>query len=406
VNEVAAATVRRWRRELHQIPELGLQEHHTSEYLTAELRAMGLQVASGIAGTGLVATIARPRDGTPDRQLDAIALRADMDGLPLTEAGDRPYRSRHDGVMHACGHDGHMAMLLGTAQRLVADGGFAGTVHLIFQPAEEHGLGAKAMIADGLFDRFPVDAIFGLHNLPGQPSGQLSTRVGSLMASEDLFEIRIAGRGGHAARPQMVIDPIVVAAEIVLALQTIVARNLDPAIPAVVSCTQILTDGARNAIPGNAVILGDTRSFTPHVRALLERRIREITAGICAAHGARGEVTYTHEFDPTVNHPAATALAITAARRTVAAERLDTDVAPWTASEDFGVFLREVPGCFVLLGNGEEPGRGGTPLHSPDYDFNDDVLDVGVDYFVNLVRTALPALGDRGASSTARAAGG
>ena len=214
-----------------------------------------------------------------------------MDGLPLTERGDRPYRSRHDGVMHACGHDGHMAMVLGAGHVLAAEGGFTGTVHLVFQPAEEHGLGAKAMLANGLFQRFPVDAIFGLHNMPGHPTGRISTRVGGLMAGEDNFEIRIIGRGGHAARPQMVVDPIVVAA----------------------------------------------------------------------------------------------------ARLTIADDRVDPDTAPWTASEDFGAFLREVPGCFALLGNGEALGAGGTPLHSPDYDFNDDALETGVAYYVNLVRTALPS---------------
>jgi amidohydrolase len=407
-SEDLAARLRRWRHDLHQIPETGLQEHRTSDYLAAQLQAMGLEVTRGIGGTGLVATLFRGDDagdghrgGRRDGHLDAhsggsaadhaIALRADMDGLPLTERGDRPYRSRDDGVMHACGHDGHMAMVLGAGHVLAAEGGFTGSLHLVFQPAEEHGLGAKAMLADGLFQRFPVEAIFGLHNMPGHPTGRISTRVGGLMAAEDNFEIRLIGRGGHAARPQMVVDPIVVAAEVVLALQTIVARNLDPTDPAVVSCTEITTDGVRNAIPGQAVIRGDTRSFTPHVRALLERRIREIAEGISAAHGATCQVTYTHEFEPTVNDPAATALAVAAARLTIPDDRVDPDTAPWTASEDFGAFLREVPGCFALLGNGEALGAGGTPLHSPDYDFNDDALETGVAYYVNLVRTALPS---------------
>jgi amidohydrolase len=408
MSEDLAARLRRWRHDLHQIPETGLQEHRTSDYLASELQAMGLDLTRGIGGTGLVATLCRVDDsghghkgghweGHVDSQSGgsaadhAIALRADMDGLPLTERGDRPYRSRHDGVMHACGHDGHMAMVLGAGLVLTAEGGFTGSVHLVFQPAEEHGLGAKAMIADGLFERFPVEAIFGLHNMPGHPTGRISTRIGGLMASEDNFEIRIIGRGGHAARPQMVVDPIVVAAEIVLGLQTIVARNLDPTDPAVVSCTEISSDGSRNAIPGEAVIRGDTRSFTPHVQALLERRIREIAAGISAAHGATCQVTYTHEFDPTVNDAAAAAVAIAAARLTVPDDYVDPDTAPWTASEDFGAFLRKVPGCFALLGNGEALGAGGTPLHSPDYDFNDDALETGVAYYVNLVRTALPA---------------
>jgi hippurate hydrolase len=373
----AAAGPVRWRRDLHRIPELGLQEHRTGDYLAAELAALGLHVVRGVGGTGLVATLRGDRPGP------AIGLRADMDGLPLTERGDRAYRSRHDGVMHACGHDGHMAMLLGAAQVLAAEGGFGGTVHCIFQPAEEHGRGAKAMIADGLFERFPVEAMYGLHNMPGHPAGALGTRVGPIMAGEDNFEIRIAGRGGHAARPQLVVDPIVVAAELVLALQTIVSRSIDPADPAVVSCTEITTDGARNAIPGAAVIRGDTRSFSPAVRALIERRIRELSAGITAAHGATAAVTYTHEFEPTVNTAPQTAAAVAAARATVPAQRVDADVPPWTASEDFGVFLRAVPGCFALLGTGPGPS-----LHSPEYDFNDDVLDIGVRYFVNLVRRA------------------
>jgi hippurate hydrolase len=373
---VADSQVRQWRHDLHRIAELGFQEHRTGDYLAAALEAMGLEVVRGIGGTGLVATLRRGPGG-------AIALRADMDGLPLAERGDRAYRSQHDGVMHACGHDGHMAMVLGAAEVLAAEGDLAGTVHLVFQPAEEHGLGAKAMIADGLFERFPVDAIFGLHNLPGRRTGTISTRVGGIMASEDNFEIRIAGRGGHAAQPHMVIDPIVVAAEIVLALQTIVARSVGPTDPAVVSCTEITTDGARNAIPGEVVIRGDTRSFTPEVQALLERRIRQLVDGICAAHGATGQVRYTYEFEPTINDATAVATALAAARLTVPEERVDSDTAPMTGSEDFGAFLRQIPGCFAFLGNGD-----GTPLHSPDYDFNDDALETGVRYYVNLVRTA------------------
>lgn len=360
-----------------------MEEHQTSDYLAAELEAMGLEVARGIGGTGLVATLSHGDGG-------GIALRADMDGLPLTERNEVPYRSLHDGVMHACGHDGHMAMVLGAAQELAAGGGFEGTVRLVFQPAEEHGLGARAMMADGLFERFPVGMIFGLHTMPGHPVGKISTRVGGLMAAEDNFEIRIIGRGGHAARPQMVIDPIVIAAQIILALQTIVARSVDPADPAVVSCTEITSDGARNAIPGEVVLTGDTRSFDPAVRALLEQRIRQLCHGICAAHGATARVTYTHEFEPTINTPAACELAISAARLAVGDDHVDPDTPPWTASEDFGAFLGAVPGCFALLGNGEHPESGGTPLHSPDYDFNDDALASGVAYYVNLVRVALP----------------
>lgn len=381
-----AARLRRWRHDLHKVPELGMQEFHTSDYLTDQLESMGLAVARNIGGTGLVATIT---GGATDRPGGAIALRADMDGLPLAERNDLPYRSRHDGVMHACGHDGHMAMLLGAAHALAEDREFSGTVHLVFQPAEEHGLGARAMVDDGLFDRFPVAAMFGLHNLPGQSAGHLATRVGAIMASEDNFEIRITGRGGHSARPDVVADPIVVAAQVVLGLQTIVARNLTPTETAVVSCTEVTTDGTRNAIPGTVVIRGDARSFTPQVRDLLERRVREISTGISTAHDATCDVTWTSEFAATVNDPEATEMAVVAARQAIPADHVDPSVKPWTASEDFGVFLQEVPGCFVLLGNGHADGPGSTPLHSPDYDFNDDVLETGVAWWTSLVRTVL-----------------
>lgn len=245
------------------------------------------------------------------------------------------------------------------------------------------------MIADGLFERFPVEAIFGLHNMPGLPAGHLATRDAGLMACEDDFTIRITGRGGHASQPQMVTDPIVTAAHIVLALQTVVARNTRPTDPAVVSCTEIHTDGARNAIPTEVVIRGDTRSVTPDTRALIERRVRELCAGICAAHGASCTVTWSREFEPTVNDPGATALARAAARMTVPEDRVEPDCAPIMASEDFGAFGRCVPANFTLIGNGTDLGAGGTPLHSHDYDFNDEILETGVAYYTNLVRHVL-----------------
>jgi hippurate hydrolase len=381
--------LRRWRHALHEHPETAFTERWTSDYLAAELEALGLEVTRGLGGTGLVATLRRGPGGTSG----AIGLRADMDALPLHERGELPYRSQTDGVMHACGHDGHMAMVLGAAHVLRTEGGFDGTVHLFFQPAEEPGRGADAMIADGLFERFGMDMVFGIHNTPGHPAGRLSTRAGAVMASEDNFEIRITGRGGHASQPQMVVDPLVIGAEVVVALQTVVARSVPPGEAAVLSCTEFVTDGARNAIPGLVVVRGDTRSFSPAVQALLERRIREVSHGICAAHGATCEVTYTHEFAPTVNHPDATALAVAAARLTVPDDLVDADVAPFMGSEDFGSLGRVVPGCFVFLGNGDEPGAGGTPLHSSDYTFNDEILETGVRFYANLVRTALPAAG-------------
>lgn len=386
----ATARLGRWRRDLHRIPELALHEHHTGDYLAGELAAMGLEVSRGIGGTGLVATIDRSVRAV-DRRGRAVALRAEMDGLALTERADLDHRSQRDGVMHACGHDGHMAMLLGAARVLADDPDLTGTVHLVLQPAEEPGLGARAMVDDGLFGRFPVDAVFALHNFPGHPAGRLSTRPGTIMASEDNFEIRITGRGGHSARPEATVDPIVVAAQVVLGLQTIVARNSEPAAPAVLSCTEVVTDGARNTIPTTATIRGDTRSFAPAVRSLLESRIREVADGICAAHGATVAVTIHRAFAPTVNDPATTDLALAAARTVVGDDGCDGQVAPWTASEDFGVLADEVPGCLMLLGTGTPDQPGGTPLHSVDYDFNDDVLDVGVHYLVAVARATLSA---------------
>jgi hippurate hydrolase len=280
-----------------------------------------------------------------------------------------------------------MAMLLGAAKQLVAQRDFNGTVRFIFQPAEEHGRGAKAMMADGLFDRFPVDAIFGLHNMPGLPLGHIAARAGGIMAAEDNFEIRIMGRGGHAARPHMGVDPLVVAAQIILGLQTLVSRSVDPSDAAVVSCTEIESDGIRNAIPSTVVLKGDTRSYDPAVQDLLEQRMRTLCAGIAAAQGAEVVVTYTHEFAPTVNWPEQTAQALAAAEAVVGPARVDRAVAPMMISEDFGAFLETVPGAFVFLGAGE----GALPLHNSAYDFNDALLPIGAAYFAELVRQQLPA---------------
>jgi amidohydrolase len=367
--------LRAWRHHLHRHPETAFEEAVTSDSVAAVLADLGYDVVRGLGGTGLVASLTK---GESPR---AVGLRADMDGLPITEVAGREHGSATTGRMHACGHDGHMAMVLGAAAALASQD-FDGTVRMVFQPAEEPGRGAQSMVDDRLFERFPVDAMYGLHNMPGIPAGHLHTRAGGFMASEDDFEIVVTGRGGHAARPHAVVDPLVVGAEIVLALQTVVARSIDPAAPAVLSCTGFVTDGARNAIPTTVRISGDTRSFDPAVQELLERRIRDLATGIAAAHGARAEVTYTHEFAPTLNDPAAAARAVVAARAVLGAERVDSDCDPAMPSEDFGVFARHVPACFVFLGNGTQPGRGGTPLHSSDYDINDDILADGVRYLV------------------------
>jgi amidohydrolase len=375
-----------WRHHLHRFPETGFNELRTSDYVSQVLKLLGLEVHRGIGGTGVVASL------TVGEGTGVIGLRADMDALAITEAAPgRPHASVHAGCMHACGHDGHMAMLLGAAQLLTQRRDFNGTVRFIFQPAEEHGRGAAAMMADGLFERFPVDEIYGAHNIPGMAAGHIALRSGGIMASEDNFVIRIQGRGGHAARPHMAVDPLVIGAEIVLALQTIVARSVDPSQPAVISCTEFITDGIRNALPTHVTIKGDTRSYSPEVQALLEHRMRELCTGICSAHGATCDVDYTHEFAPTVNWPECAQLAAAAAVAVVGADRVDDQVQPMMISEDFGAFLRVVPGAFVFIGNGQADGAGGVPLHNAGYDFNDRILPTGARYFAELARTRLPA---------------
>jgi len=375
----------RWRHHLHQNPETGFNENKTADYIATILGAMGLQVHRGIGGTGVVASL-KLGDGK-----GVIGLRADMDALAITETAEsRPYQSQTPGCMHACGHDGHMTMLLGAAQLLLERRNFTGTVRFIFQPAEEHGRGAIAMMKDGLFERFPVDEIYGVHNMPGMPAGQIAMRSGGIMASEDNFVIRITGRGGHAARPHMAIDPLLIGAQIVVALQSIVSRSVDPGQSAVLSCTEFMTDGLRNALPSHVTIKGDTRSYTPEIQALLERRMREICTGMAAAHGAVCEVEYTHEFAPTVNWPNCVEVALQAATAVVGKEHVEADVAPMMVSEDFGAFLKVVPGAFVFLGNGDGNSPGAVPLHNAGYDFNDRVLSVGARYLAELARVRLP----------------
>jgi len=375
----------RWRHDFHRFPETGFDEQRTAARVAQILDMLGLEVHRGIGGTGVVANL-KVGTGT-----GVIGLRADMDALAMQEtAAHRAYVSTHPGRMHACGHDGHMAMLLGAAQLLATRRDFDGTVRFVFQPAEEHGKGAAAMLADGLLQRFPMDEIYGAHNIPGMPAGHFATRVGGIMASEDNFVIRITGRGGHAARPHMAVDSLVIGAEIVLALQTIVARSVDPRHSAVVSCTEFITDGIRNAIPTEVVVRGDTRSYAPEVQELLEKRMRALCEGICHAHGAHCVVEYTHEFAPTVNWPQCVPVAVQAARAVAGAAQVDGDVAPMMISEDFGRFLQDIPGAFVFIGNGDGDSPGAVPLHNGRYDFNDSILPIGARYFAELARIRLP----------------
>lgn len=374
-----------WRHYLHSYPESAFEEKNTSEFLAKVLIDMGLEVHRNIGGTGIVANL-KVGDGE-----GIIGIRSDIDAINLTELGQLPYTSQNPGKMHACGHDGHMVTVLGAAQLLTERKNFNGTVRFIFQPAEEPGKGASAMIKDGLLERFPMDEIYGMHNRPGMPAGFISTRVGGIMGSEDNFVIRIKGQGSHASSPHMGKDPIVIASEIVLALQTIISRNMDPSVPAVISCTEFITDGIHNAIPTNVVIKGDTRSYTPEVSKLLEERMQTISEGICKINGAECQFEYTHEFAPTVNSAKCVDIAVRAAQNVVGENNVDGDCQQWMASEDFGTFLQKIPGCFVFIGNGDDSeGIGNVPLHNSRYDYNDKILTIGAEYYAELIKVRLP----------------
>ncbi len=371
-----------WRHDLHSRPEFGFEEARTSAFVAAKLREFGLdEVVEGVGGTGVVGTLKR---GTGNR---SVALRADMDALRITEQGEKTYRSQNLGVMHACGHDGHATMLLGAAKALAEDAGFDGTVRFVFQPAEEWGRGAIAMLDDGLMRRFPFDEIYGIHNMPGLPVGLFQTKTGAFMSAEDNFEIVLKGVGGHAARPHSGNEVLVAACALVVNLQTIVSRRLNPTDIAVVSVTELITDGTRNALPGLARILGDARSFRPEVSAEIEKQMRVISEGTALTHNVKAEVTYTREFVPLMNDAALADDAFAAASDVFGERSVQVRQEPMTASEDFARFLEHVPGCFVFLGNGEDS----APLHNPNYDFNDEGLLYGVDFHTAIVRRRLAA---------------
>lgn len=374
-----------WRHHFHMHPETAFEETNTSSYLAKLLEDMGLEVHRNIGGTGIVANL-KVGDGE-----EIIGIRTDIDALNLTELGEHPYTSLNKGKMHGCGHDGHISMILGAVKLLSERKNFNGIVRFIFQPAEEPGKGAYKMIEDGLFEKFPMNEIYGIHNKPGMSAGSISTRVGGIMGSEDNFVIRIKGQGSHASSPHMGKDPIVIASEIVLALQTIISRNMDPNVPAVISCTEFITDGIHNAIPTNVVIKGDTRSYTPEVQKLLEERMRTISEGICQINGAECQFEYTHEFAPTVNSEKCINNAVKAAINVVGEENVNGNCQACMVSEDFGVFLQRIPGCLVFIGNGDESDEvGNIPLHNSCYDFNDNILKIGAEYFAELIKLRLP----------------
>lgn len=366
------------RHSFHRTPELGFDEHNTKARIARFLSSFGLEVHEGVGVVGIL------KCGTGNR---AIGLRADMDALPILEASTHDYVSETKGVMHACGHDGHMTMLLGAAEKLAKARDFDGTVVFIFQPNEEHGLGAQAMIEEGLLKQFPIEEVYAIHNLPGAPVGQISTRAGQICASESLFEITINGQGGHASMPHVGRDAITIGAEIVQALQTIVSRKLAPGAGAVVSVTEFLTDGQRNVLPGAATLKGDVRTKQPADRDQVATLMTQIATGIGAAHGVDVTVDFRTEFIETLNDPLPVEAAVKAGRGIGVETIGDRD--PMSFSEDFAHFCAAVPGCFLLLGNGTE-GPHGQPLHAADYDFNDALLPIGAAFWTQLVRDRLP----------------
>ncbi len=369
-----------FRRNLHQHPETGFELGRTWRLIADTLKQAGLEVQEGSGGAGVVASL---RSGPED---SAIGLRADMDALPISEKNSFAHRSVHDGKFHGCGHDGHSTMLLGAALELARDESLARTVHFIFQPDEENGRGAAAMIADGLFERFPMAEIYGLHNLPGMAAGKFAIKPGAFCAFEDNFEITVTGRGGHSSMPETGIDPIVVASSIILQLQSIVSRSVSAADHAVVSVTGIQTDGARNIIPDTVVITGDCRGFAREVSRRIRERMKEIVDGVCAAHGAQGKLGYSNSFRPLVNDAGCTEIIAEAA---AGVGEVDRDFGQVSFSEDFAEFLHHCPGAFILLGNGTE-GAHAMALHNPAYDFNDDVIRTGVEFWKALARQGEP----------------
>jgi len=379
--------IRTLRRHIHQHPELAFEESQTAQLVAERLEQWGYAVTRGVGQTGVVGTL-RVGDGKR-----SIGIRADMDALPIPEETGLPYASVHQGKMHACGHDGHTAMLLGAARQLAATRNFSGTVQLYFQPAEEKGYdsGARAMIDDGLFKRFPCDAVFGIHNHPGVEQGTFLFRPGPFMSAGDKVTITVRGVGGHAARPHLTIDPVVVAASIVMALQTIVARNIDPAEVAVVTVGSIQGGFANNVIPDSATMQLSVRSFSAAVRETLKQRIIDLAHAQAQSYGATAEIDYVMGYPVVVNHAEETEFAAEVARELVGSERVVEPAERVMASEDFAFMLQERPGCFIRLGNGvgKEVGEGGCMVHNPRYDFNDANLPVGAAFWTRLVERYL-----------------
>ena len=382
--EIAAldADMRTWRHHIHAHPETAFEEEATSAFVAGKLREFGLEVHTGLAGTGVVGVL---RHG---RSKEAVGLRADLDALHIHEKSGVAHASRHDGKMHACGHDGHTTMLLGAARAMAQRKRFDGTTYFIFQPAEENEGGGRVMVQEGLFDRFPMKAVYGMHNWPEMPVGKIALREGPLMGAYDIFEIVATGRGGHAAMPHLGRDPMPFAAHLINALQTIVARNIHPLEAGVVSVTQVHGGDTWNVIPQEVVLRGTARSFRPDIQDLIERRMGEIVTGLASTFDMTATLRYERRYPATINTRDETLHALAAAQAVVGPDSVDTNPTPSMGSEDFAFMLQEKPGCYIWLGGGRGPG---TPnLHNPFYDFNDDALAIGASYWVTLAEAQLP----------------
>lgn len=384
VNRIAALQdeIAGWRHDIHAHPELLYDVHRTAALVADKLKSFGCDdVVSGIGRTGVVGVIRGRNAGGK-----TIGLRADMDALPIAETNDLPYKSTVAGKMHACGHDGHTAMLLGAAKYLAETRNFAGTAVVIFQPAEEGGAGGLAMVKDGMMERFGIDEVYGMHNFPGLPLGQFAIRTGAIMAAADHLTVDIEGVGGHAARPHLSVDPVLVGAQIVNQLQSVVARNVDPLEAAVVSICVFQAGHADNVIPQTAQLRGTVRTLVPHVRELVQTRVREVVEGTAQLYGAKAKLTYRLGYPVLVNRDREAAFAAGVAREIAGADKVDTDAPPVMGAEDFAYMLEARPGAFIFVGNGDSAG-----LHHPAYNFNDEAIPVGTSYWVRLVETALAA---------------
>lgn len=374
------AEITGWRHHLHENPEILYDVFNTAAFVEEKLKSFGVdEIVTGIGRTGVVGIIRGKGDS--DR---VIGLRADMDALPVVEETGKAWASKTSGKMHACGHDGHMAMLLGAAKYLAETRNFNGSIAVIFQPAEEGGAGALAMVEDGFIDRFGIDEVYGMHNMPGIALGEFAIRKGGIMAAPDKFFITVKGRGGHAAQPHSTIDPIAIAAQLVGSLQLIASRNTDPVRSIVVSVTKFQSGSSFNIIPNEAVLAGTVRTLDETVRDLAEKRIHQVVEGLVAAHGATADLEYERACPVTFNHTAETDHAAAVARQIVGDTNVNAEVDPSMAGEDFSYMLKERPGAFIFIGNGETAG-----LHNPAYDFNDEVIPYGVSYWVRLVEQRL-----------------